>query len=107
MSPPTDQVKPHCCDIASGSFRISLVPLLLSRAVEYSTRQYKAHPLHAWRRHVFPIAHLCKLQGEGRWGQRTGRMLRLSTLGVTGEAIRATANESKAGYKARFRIYVL
>jgi len=56
---------------------------------------------------VFPIAHLCKLQGEGRWGQRTGRMLRLSTLGVTGEAIRATANESKAGYKARFRIYVL
>jgi hypothetical protein len=45
MSPPTDQVTPHCCDIAAGNFRISLVPLLLGRAVEYSTRQYKAHPL--------------------------------------------------------------
>jgi len=83
------------------------VPLLLGRAVEYSTRQYKAHPLHAWPRHVFPIAHLCKLQGEGRWGRNTGRMLTLRALGGTGEAIRVTANEIKVGYKARFRIYVL
>lgn len=83
------------------------MPLLLGRAVEYSTRQYKAHPLLARPRHVFPIAHLCKLQGEGRWGRSPGRMLTMSTLGGTGEAILATANESKVGYKARFRIYVL